>query len=79
MYPKEDCLIPEGMGKYITVQTNCENTGEALIEICDTTIPGVVLPEIAYNIKKKLVCKIVENHNSESMVLKRGQTVGLVK
>ena len=37
-----------------------------------------MLPEIVYNIKKKLGCIFGENHNSESMVLKRGQTIGLV-
>ena len=71
-------MIPVGMGKYIQVQTNCEITEEVLIEISDKTIPGLVLPEIVYNIKKKLGYIFVENHNSESMVLKRGQTVGLV-
>ena len=37
-----------------------------------------MLPEIAYNIKKKLGCILVENHNLESMVLKREQTIRLV-
>ena len=37
-----------------------------------------MLPEIVYNIKKELGCIFVENHDSESMVLKRGQTVGLM-
>ena len=60
------------MGKYILVQTNWGITGKVLIEINDKTIPGLVLPEIVYNIKKKLGCNFVENHNSESMVLKRG-------
>ena len=36
------------------------------------------MPEVVYNIKKKLGWIFAENHNSESMVLKRGQTVGLV-
>ena len=57
---------------------NHEITGEVLIEISDKTIPGLVLPEIIYNIKKKLFFIFMENHNSESMMLKRGQTVGLV-
>ena len=78
MYAKEDCSIPVGNGKYIPVQMSCEITGEVLIEISDKNIPGLVLPEIIYNIKKKLRCIFVENHNSESMVLKRGQTIGLV-
>ena len=37
-----------------------------------------MLPEIAYTIKKKLGCIFEENHNLEPLVLKRGQTVGLV-
>ena len=57
---------------------NYEITGEVLIEISDKTIPGLVLPDIVYNIKKKLGCIFVENHNLESMILKRGQTIGLV-
>ena len=56
-----------GMGKYIPVQTNHEITGEVLIEISDKTIHGLLLPQIVYNIKKKLGCIFVENHNSESM------------
>ena len=78
VYAKEDCSIPAGMGKYILVQTNHEITVEVLIEISDKTIPVLVLPEIVYNIKKKLSCIFVENINSESVVLKRGQTVELV-
>ena len=74
VYAKEDCSIPTGMGKYIPVLSNREITGEVLIEIIDKTIPGLVLPEIVYNIKKKLGCIFVENQNSESMVLKREQT-----
>ena len=70
--------MPAGMGKYIPVQTNHEITGEVLIEISDKTILGLVLPEIVFYIKKKLGCTFVENHNSESMVLERGQTAGLV-
>ena len=75
MYAKEDYLIPEGMGKYFPVQTNHEITGEVLIEINDKTIPGLVLPEVVYNIKKKLGCIFVEKHNPESMILKREQTI----
>ena len=66
------------MGKYVPVQTNCEITGEVVIEINDKTIPGLVLPEMVYNAKKKLGCIFVENHNSESVLLKRRQTVALV-
>ena len=78
VYAKDDCSILAGMQKYIPVQTNCEITGEVLIEISDKTIPRLVLPEIVYNIKKTLSCNFVENHNSESMMLNRGQTIGLV-
>ena len=39
---------------------------------------GLILPEIIYNIKKKLGCILIENHNSESLDLQRGQTLGLV-
>ena len=61
VYAKDDCSILAGMQKYIPVQTNCEITGEVLIEISDKTIPRLVLPEIVYNIKKKLDCICVEN------------------
>ena len=66
------------MGKYIPVQTNCEITGEFLIEISNKNIPRLVLPEIVYNVKKKLGCIFLENHNPESMMLKRGQTIEIV-
>ena len=66
------------MGKYILVQTNRGVTGDVLIEISEKTIPGLVLPEINYNVKKKFGCIFVENHNSEPLMLKRGQTIGLV-
>ena len=49
-----------GMGKYIQVHTNHEITEEVLIEISDKTILGLVLPEIVYNIKKKLGFIFVE-------------------
>ena len=78
VYLKEDCSIPPQMGKYIPVQTNHEITREVLIQNSDKTIPGLVLPDIVNNIKKKLGCIFVENHNSQSMILKRGQTIGLV-
>ena len=41
-------------------------------------MPGLVLPEIFYNVKKKLGCIFVENHDSEPLMLKRGQMIGLV-
>ena len=63
LYAKENCLIPTGMGKYVPVQTNCEITGEVLIEINDKTIPGLVLSEVIYNIRKKLRCIFKKNHN----------------
>ena len=64
------------MGKYIPVQTNRGVTGDVLIKLSDKTVPGLVLPEIVY--KKKLGCIFVENPNSEPLMLKRGQTLGLV-
>ena len=48
-----------------------------LSEISDKTIPGLVLPEIVYNVKNKLDCIFVDNHNPEFVLLKR-QTIGLV-
>ena len=63
------------MGKYIPVQTNREITRDVLIEISDNTVTGLILPEIVYNVKKKLGCIFVENHNSEPLELKRGQTI----
>ena len=46
-----------------------------LIEISDKTVPGLVLPDIVYNVKKKLGCIFVENHNSKPLMLKRGQRI----
>ena len=66
------------MGKYVLLQTNWEILVEVLIEISDKTIPGLVLPEIVYNINMKLGCIFVENHNYKSIVLKREQPIGLV-
>ena len=71
VYVKEEYLIPAGMGKYIPVQTNCEIMG-------DNTVTGLILPEIVYNVKKKLACIFIENHNSEHLELKKGQKIGLV-
>ena len=51
------------MGKYIPVQTNSGVTREVLIEISDKIVPGLVLTEIVYIVKKKLGCIFVENHN----------------
>ena len=42
------------------------------------SIPGLVLPEIIYNVKKKLGCIFVENHNTKSLISKRGQTIEIV-
>ena len=78
VYAKDTCSIPAGMGKYISVQMGREITGEVLIETSDTTIPKLVLPDIVYNVKRKLGCIFVENHNPESIMLKGGQTIGLV-
>ena len=66
------------MGKYIPVQMNRGVTGNVLIEIGDKTVPGLILSEIVYNVKKKLGCIFVENHNSKTIILKRGQSIGLV-
>ena len=66
------------MGKYIPVQTNREIKGDVLIEISDKTVTGLTLPEIVLNVKKKLGCLFIENHNSESLYLQRGQTTWLV-
>ena len=60
------------------MQTNLKITGEVLIEISNKTIPGLVLPEIVYNVKKKLGCIFVENHYPESLLSERGLTIGLV-
>ena len=73
-----ECFIPTEMGKYIPVQTNCGITGDVLIEISNKTMNGLILPEIVYNIKKKLGCIFIENHNSKLLMLKIGQTIGLV-
>ena len=62
MYAQEKCFISAGMGKFIPVQTNLGVKGEVLIEISDKTEPGLVLPEIIYNVKKKLGFIFVENH-----------------
>ena len=51
---KEQCSIPAGMGKYITVQTNHDIQGDVLVEISDKTVPGLILPEIVYKVKRKL-------------------------
>ena len=66
------------MGKYILVQMNRGVTKEVLIEISGKTVPELVLPEIIYNVKKKLGCIFGENRNSKPLMLKRGQMIGLV-
>ena len=66
------------MGKYIPVQTNRGITGDVLIKISDNTVTGLILPEIVYNLKKKIGCIFIENNNSEPLELKRGQTIVLV-
>ena len=55
-----------------------DKTGDVLIEISDKTMTGLILPEIVYNVKKKLGCIFIENHNSEPLELMRGKTIGLV-
>ena len=71
-------MILPGMGKYIPSTDESGDYRRGLIKVNYKTIPGLVLPEVVYNIKKKLGQIFEENHNLESMVLKRGQTVGLV-
>ena len=70
--------FPQGReSTYSPVQTSHEIKGEVLIKISDKTIPGLVLPDVVYDIKKKLGCIFVVNHNPESILLKQGQTIGL--
>ena len=64
--------------KYTPVQTNHRIMGDILIEISNKTVTGLILPEIVYNVKKKLGCIFIENINSEPLELKRGQTIGLL-
>ena len=66
------------MGKYIPVQTNHNIQGDVLDEISNNTVPGLILPEIVYNVKRKIGCIFIENHNSVSLDLQRGQTIGVV-
>ena len=69
VYAKDNCSIPMWMGKYIPVQTGLEIKGEVLIETRDKTVPGLVLLDIVYIVKRKLGCIFGENHNPESIVL----------
>ena len=62
----------------ITLPIGGQGTGEVLIEISNKTMIGLILPEIVYNIKKKLSFFFLENHNSKPLLLKRGQTIVLV-
>ena len=55
VYATEKCSIPAGMGRYIPVQTNREIQGDVLIETSDNTVPGLILPDIVYNVKRKIV------------------------
>ena len=57
------------MGKYIPVQTNYEIQGDVLVKLRNKTVTGLILPEIVYNVKRKLVCIFIENHNSEPLDL----------
>ena len=72
VYAQEECSISAGLGRYIPVQTNRGVTGEVLIEIGHKTVLELILLE------KKLGCIFVENHNSKTIILKRGQLIGLV-
>ena len=78
-HTKEKCSIPAGVGKYVPVQTNRDIQRDVLIKISDNTVPGLIQPEIVYNFKRKLGCIFIENHNSVSLDLQRGQTIGVVK
>ena len=78
VYAKEQCSIQAGMRKYVPEQTNCEIQGDVLVKISNKTMTGLILPENVYKVKKKLGCIFVENRNSETLELKRGQTIGLV-
>ena len=60
------------------MQTNREIQGDVLVEINEKTVTGLILPEIVYNVKKKLGCIFRENHYSEPLDLQRGQTIGFV-
>ena len=72
-YAKEQCSIPAGMGKYIPVQMNREVQGN--VETTERTVTGLILPEIVYNVRKKLGCIFIESHNSQTLDLQRGQTI----
>ena len=48
---------------------HCGITGAVLIEISDTTMTGLILPEIVYSVKKKLGCIFIEIHNSKPLEL----------
>ena len=75
VYAKEHCSIPLGMGKYIPEQTNQDIQGDVLVKINEQTVTGLILPEIVYRVKRKLGCIFIENHNSTSLDLQRGQTM----
>ena len=45
-YPKEQCSIPAGTGKYIPVQTSQEIHGNVLVEATNRTVTGLILPEM---------------------------------
>ena len=49
-----------------------------LVKISNNTVPGLILPEIVYNVKRKKGCIFIENHNSVSSDLQRGETIGVV-
>ena len=67
------------MGKYIPVQTKPEIKGDVLVKISKRqNRDGINYAEIMYNVKQKLGCIFVKNHNSETLELKRGQTKGLM-
>ena len=57
---------------------NDEVQGDVLVKINDKTVTGLILPEIIYGVKRKLGCIFIENYNSETLDLQRGQTIGFV-
>ena len=60
------------------IRPSTDVQGDVLIKISNNTVPGLILPEIVYNVKRKIGCIFIENHNSVSLDLQRGQTIGVV-
>ena len=60
------------------MQTNHDIQGDVLIKISNNNVPGLILPEIIYNVKRKIGCIFIESHNSVHLDLQRGQIIGVV-